>query len=106
MAAGTSLPEVATTLAAVARNGRAVGVGNILGSDIFNLLGVLGLAGILERMELEPTAHPSLVALAGMTIVTLIFLRSGWRLSRVQGAVLIAVGGMRWLLDILAPASA
>jgi cation:H+ antiporter len=101
VAAGTSLPEVATTLAGVARKHYAVGFGNVIGSDIFNLLGVLGLAGILERMELEPSVRGSLLALAGMTILTLILMRSGWRLSRSEGLVLIVVGAVRWLLDIL-----
>jgi cation:H+ antiporter len=62
---------------------------------------VLGLAGILERMELEPSVQGSLLALAGMTILTLILMRSGWRLSRSEGLVLIVVGAVRWLLDIL-----
>lgn len=101
VAAGTSLPEVATTLAGVARNHYAVGIGNVIGSDIFNLLGVLGLAGILETMELEPSAQGSLLALAGMTILTLVLMRSGWRLSRPEGLVLISVGALRWLLDVL-----
>jgi len=100
VAAGTSLPEVATTLAGVARNHYAVGFGNVIGSDIFNLLGVLGLAGILERMELAPSAQGSLMALAGMTILTLVLMRSGWRLTRTEGRLRIAVAALRWFLDI------
>lgn len=101
IAAGTSLPEVATTLAGILRKHHAVGIGNLIGSDIFNLLGVLGLAGILQRIELQPPAVGSLLALAGMTVLTLAFLRSGWRLTRPEGLVLIAFGALRWLMDIL-----
>jgi len=100
VAAGTSLPEVATTLAGVARRHYAVGFGNVIGSDIFNQLGVLGLAGILERMEVAPAARGSLLGLAGMTILALILMRSGWRLSRPEGLVLVAVAALRWVLDI------
>jgi len=100
IAAGTSLPEFATTLAGILRKHHAVGFGNIIGSDIFNLLGVLGLAGVLERMELQPSAQGSLLALAAMTILTLIMMRSGWRLTRMEGLVLIVVGALRWFLDI------
>ena len=100
-AAGTSLPEVATTLAGGLRKHHAIGFGNIIGSDIFNLLGVLGLAGVLERMELQPSAQGSLLALAAMTILTLAMMRTGWRLTRLEGLVLIAVGALRWVLDIV-----
>jgi cation:H+ antiporter len=101
IAAGTSLPEVSTTLAGVLRKHHAIGFGNVIGSDIFNLLGVLGLAGVLERMELQPAAQGSLMALSAMTILTLVLMRSGWRLTRLEGFVLVAVGALRWFLDIL-----
>ena len=101
IAAGTSLPEVATTLAGVLRKHHAIGFGNIIGSDIFNLLGVLGLAGVLERMELQPSAQGSLLALSAMAILTLVMLRTGWRLTRLEGLVLVVVGALRWFLDIV-----
>lgn len=100
IAAGTSLPEVATTLAGIARGHLSLGVGNILGSDIFNLLGVLGVAGILETMELQPAALGSLMALSAMTVLTLVLLRTGWQLTRWEGLLLISVGILRWGLDI------
>jgi cation:H+ antiporter len=100
VAAGTSLPEVATTLAGVIRKHHSVGIGNIIGSDLFNLLGVLGLAGILETMEVIPSARGSLLALAGMTVLTLLLMRSGWRLSRAEGLLLVAIGVLRWSLDV------
>lgn len=101
IAAGTSLPEVVTTLAGILRGHYSVGIGNILGSDIFNLLGVLGVAGILSDIELQATARGSLLALLGMTVLTLIFLRTGWKLTRKEGLVLILVGALRWSLDFL-----
>jgi cation:H+ antiporter len=100
VAAGTSLPEVATTLTGVIRKHHAVGIGNIIGSDLFNLLGVLGLAGILETMEINPSARGSLLALGGMTVLTLLLMRSGWRLKRAEGLVLAAIGFLRWFLDV------
>ena len=104
VAAGTSLPEMATMLAGVLRKHHAVGLGNLIGSDIFNILGVLGLAGILEQMTLGPAARGSLLALLGMTVITLIFMRSGWRLSRWEGFALVALAAFRWYLDVV-PAS-
>jgi len=100
VAAGTSLPEVATTVAGVVRNHYDVGFGNVIGSDIFNLLGVLGLAGVLERMHLQASAQSSLMALSAMAILTLIMMRSGWRLTRLEGVLLIIFGALRWFMDI------
>ncbi len=102
VAAGTSVPELATTLAAAVRGQMAIGAGNVIGSDIFNMLGVLGLAGVVQPMSLDPAARPSLLALSGMVIVVLVMMRSGWRVSRVEGATLLVLATLRWVLDFAA----
>jgi len=99
VAAGTSVPELATTLAGVARGHMGISAGNVIGSDIFNVLGVLGLAGILHPMDLDPAARASLLALSGMVLVVFIMMRTGWRVSRVEGAALICLAALRWFLD-------
>jgi cation:H+ antiporter len=52
IAAGTSLPEVATSVMATLRGERDIAVGNVIGSNIFNILGILGLSGIVARPPL------------------------------------------------------
>ena len=99
VAAGTSVPELATTLAGVARGRMAMAAGNVIGSDLFNILGVLGVAGTLQPMELAPSARGSLLALSGMAMVVLIFVRTGWRLSRMEGLILVLMGLLRWTYD-------
>lgn len=99
VAAGTSVPELATTLAGVARGHMGISAGNVIGSDIFNVLGVLGLAGILHPMALEPAARASLLALSGMVIVVFFMMRTGWRVSRAEGAALVCLAALRWFLD-------
>jgi len=99
VAAGTSLPEMATTLVGLARRHHAVGVGNLIGSDLFNLLGVLGVAGLIQSMELSTGARGSLLALTGMSVLVLLFLRSGWRITRWEGLALVTLGALRWILD-------
>ena len=100
VAAGTSVPEMATTLAGVVRGHTAISAGNVIGSDIFNVLGVLGLAGMLHPMALEPAARASLLALAGMVLVVFLMMRSGWRVSRLEGMTLVALAAVRWALDV------
>lgn len=99
VAAGTSVPELATTLAGVVRGQMAISAGNVIGSDIFNVLGVLGLAGILQPMSLDPAARASLLALTGMVVVVLVMMRSGWRVSRMEGVTLLSLAVLRWALD-------
>jgi len=99
VAAGTSLPEFTTSLVAALRGHHGLGLGNILGSDIFNVLGVLGLTALIQPVTIRPEASGSILALVGMALLTLVFMRSGWRLSRWEGAVLIALGVARWVFD-------
>lgn len=99
VAAGTSVPELATTIAGVARGHMAISAGNVIGSDIFNMLGVLGVAGMLRPMTLDPAARASLLALTGMVIVVLVMMRSGWRVSRAEGMALVTLAALRWVLD-------
>ncbi|MBL8733029.1 MAG: calcium/sodium antiporter [Planctomycetes bacterium] len=61
VAAGTSLPELATSVMAAAKGERDIAVGNVVGSNVFNILGVLGLSGIMAPYGL--TVLPSMVTL-------------------------------------------
>lgn len=100
VAAGTSVPELATTIAGVARGHTAISAGNVIGSDIFNVLGVLGVAGILHPMALDPAARASLAALTAMVFVVMVMMRSGWRVSRAEGVTLVMIAALRWVLDL------
>jgi cation:H+ antiporter len=100
VAAGTSVPELATTIAGVARGHMAISAGNVIGSDIFNVLGVLGVAGIVHPMALDPAARASLLALTAMVVVVMVMMRSGWRVSRLEGATLVMLAALRWVLDL------
>lgn len=99
VAAGTSVPELATTLASVVRGHMAIGAGNVIGSDIFNVLGVLGVTGMLQPMSLDPAARASLLALTGMVLVVMVMMRSGWRIARWEGVTLLGLAVLRWAMD-------
>ncbi|MFH1842351.1 MAG: calcium/sodium antiporter [bacterium] len=104
VAAGTSAPELATSLTGVIKGRYALSAGNVIGSDIFNLLGVLGLAGMLHPVEIDSMARTSLAALCGMVFLVLFFMRTGWRVSRLEGLALVVIAISRWGLDFLARA--
>ncbi len=103
IAAGTSMPELATSLAAVLKRQHAMGIGSLVGSDLFNILGVLGVAGLLHPVTVDAAARSSLAAMLGMVLLVLVFLRTGWRLSRLEGLALISVASLRWWLDLSTP---
>ncbi len=99
VAAGTSAPELVTSLIAVLRGHYGISAGNLIGSDIFNLLGVLGLAAVLQPMNIDPGAYTSLYVLSGMVILAVVLMRTGWKLSRWEGALLLIINIVRWIMD-------
>ncbi|PKL16598.1 MAG: conjugal transfer protein TraR [Spirochaetae bacterium HGW-Spirochaetae-5] len=101
VAAGTSAPEMATSIAAVLKGKHGMSAGNLIGSDIFNILGVLGLAGAITPMQINPSAYGSLLMLCGMVILVVMFLRTGWKISRTEGLILLFIGIARWVLDFM-----
>jgi cation:H+ antiporter len=90
VAVGTSLPELATALVAAARSEADIAVGNVIGSNIFNVAGILGTTAILE-----PIAIPASVLSGELPVVILMslllfpVLRSGWRIRRWEGVILL-----------------
>lgn len=94
VAVGTSLPELATTLAAVRRGQPEVILGGVLGSNLFNLLGVVGVAALIKPIPVpQEILHLDLWLMALVTVVTLLLLRTGWRLDRREGSAMLAAYG-------------
>lgn len=92
VAAGTSLPEVATSILAAFRGERDIAVGNVVGSNIFNILAVLGLTGIVSP-EGIPVAHsiltfdfPVMVAVAFACLPVFV---NGLKIQRWEGGVFV-----------------
>ncbi len=101
IAAGTSMPEIATSIIAAIRGHNGISVGNLIGSDIFNVLGALGIAAFIRELPIEMSARPSLLIYPVMVGIALLFLRTDWRLSRKEGIVLVLFGLARWTYSLL-----
>ena len=90
VAIGTSMPELVTSIIAVRKGEGAVALGNVLGSNIFNILGVLGITVLVQ-----PMAVPSEIAvldiwvMCASTLVLIAFARSGWTISRREGGTFV-----------------
>jgi cation:H+ antiporter len=91
VAVGTSLPELATTVVAAVRGEATIGYGNVVGSNIFNLLGIFGAATLVGTMQvpLQLVYIDGLVMLAA-TAMMFRFLLSHARLSRIEAAIMLA----------------
>ncbi len=99
VAAGTSTPELATSLVAVIKGKHGLSAGNLIGSDLFNLLGVLGLAAVLRPMQIDPGAYEEIILMAGLIMLVVIMMRSGWKISRTEGIILVLVNIIRWYMN-------
>ena len=99
VAAGTSSPEFATSVAAALKGRHGIAIGNLIGSDLFNLLGVLGLAGILNPTMISEDIFSSVFLLVIMVGLTLLLIRTNWRLSRAEGTILVTINLIRWYFD-------
>jgi len=101
VAAGTSVPELATSVTALMKKHHSISAGNLIGSNIFNTLGVLGISGTLRPLAVDPSAISSVAVLVALTGAVVVFMRSRWRVSRVEGAILMAMGAAFWLYDLI-----
>ena len=103
VAIGTSLPEIATSVLAAYRGERDVAVGNVVGSNLFNLMFVLGLTAVLPPagVTVSPAAFVfDLPVMVASAVVLLPILFTGGRISRREGALLLGyfVAYMAYLL--------
>lgn len=92
LAVGTSLPELMVSISSIRRGFGNLLVGNILGSNIFNLTLVGGASAITMPLSIEAsTLFLTLPFMVLMTILTLVFIRTGWRIKRVEGVGLFVL---------------
>ncbi|MDZ7692279.1 MAG: calcium/sodium antiporter [Balneolaceae bacterium] len=92
VAAGTSLPEVVTSLIAAIRGERDIAVGNVVGSNIFNIMGVLGIAGIIAPAGIEVSEaiyHFDMPIMIAVAFACLPIFFTGGTINRWEGALLI-----------------
>ena len=91
VAIGTSLPELVTAVAAARRGEPELVLGNVRGSNIFNALPVAGIAAMLTSTELDPAFGLGVAAMVGSCLLASVFLLTGRRLGRREGATLLAL---------------
>ncbi|MCC1494016.1 calcium/sodium antiporter [Cognatishimia sp. F0-27] len=90
VAVGTSMPELVTSIIAVRKGQGDVALGNVIGSNIFNVLGILGLTALVQPMAVpDEIADFDIWVLVAVTCVLLVFARTRWTVSRREGVAFL-----------------
>jgi len=90
VAIGTSLPEIVSSIMAARRGHGEMAIGNIFGSNIFNILMVLGITSIIHPLNITEPIHPDLLMATGLTCLLFILtLRGKHSLGKISGVILL-----------------
>lgn len=101
VAGGTSLPELATSVVAARKGQSAIAIGNVIGSNVFNILMILGLTATISPMQIQGITMVDFSLMFGSVVLVWLFSRTKYTVERWEGALL--VGGylvyLGWLLS-------
>ena len=101
VAVGTSLPELVTSIIAALRGQGDIAVGNVLGSNMFNVLGILGVTAVVLPVHVGGITTPTLWIMVGTAAAVALMAVTGRRISRWEGGALVAayVAYVLWLFS-------
>jgi cation:H+ antiporter len=89
VAIGTSLPELATSLVAAIKKEADIAVGNVVGSNIFNILGILGISAAVTPLSSAGITGIDLGVMAAFALGLWILSRTGYRITRIEGSIMV-----------------
>lgn len=100
VAAGTSLPELATSVVAALKKNPDIAIGNIVGSNLFNILAIAGTSSIIHPIVAKNVNYIDLLVMLVLTLLLLPLAKSGQKISRAEGWVLLIIYlcYLAWLL--------
>ena len=91
VALGTSLPELVTSVVAAKKGESDLALGNVIGSNIFNIVFILGFSAIISPMAVNVTAIYDIAILIGISVVAWIFAKTKKTVSRGEGAIMLGM---------------
>lgn len=89
VAAGTSMPELATSIVAAYKRKTDIAIGNIVGSSLFNILAIAGSCSLVHPIEAKNVNYIDLLVMLAISVLLLPLVKSGQKISRTEGFVLI-----------------
>ena len=91
VAIGTSLPEFVTSIVAIKKGETEIAIGNVIGSNIFNILLVLGLATFISPITISTLALIDIIFMLCITIVLYLFMKKDYSLVKKHGIILVGI---------------
>ena len=91
VAGGTSLPELATSVVSARKGNSGIAIGNVLGSNVFNILAILGVTGVITPMHLQGITMLDLSMMVFSTLLVWLFSFTKYKIARWEGIVLTIV---------------
>lgn len=91
VAVGTSLPELVTSVIASLKKNSEIAVGNVVGSNIFNVFFILGASAVIAPLKIEASIFIDLIINIGLSVMLLFFAKSHHKINRTEGIVLMAI---------------
>lgn len=104
VSAGTSMPELATSVVAAIKKNPEIAIGNIVGSNLFNVLAIAGISAAVHPIHAMNVNYIDLLVMLGISILLLPLVKSGQKITRAEGLVLVIfyILYLLWLLrDII-----
>lgn len=101
VAIGTSMPELVTSIIAVRKGQGEVALGNVLGSNIFNILAILGITALVQPMTVpQEIIRLDIWVMCAATALLVFVARTGWRIGRLEAGLMLIcyIGYLGWLL--------
>lgn len=100
VAVGTSLPEFVTSVIATMRGYGDIAIGNVVGSNIFNILGILGVTALVQPLDMGAISWFDVGTMIALAALVTVFITTQGRLSRIEGGILftIYVAYAAWLV--------
>jgi cation:H+ antiporter len=89
VAIGTSLPELITSVGAARKKHADLSIGNIIGSNIFNILGVLGISSLIMSIKINPAIFTDYAIMIGFSLVLIPVIKSGFIITKKEGYILV-----------------
>ena len=97
VAFGTSVPEFATSLMAVIKKRNSLSLGNLIGSNIFNVVFILGVAGTITPLTIDLGARLDILFMIIITVIVYVLAMTARTITRLEGAILFVLGLAVWV---------
>lgn len=102
VAGGTSLPELATSMVSAKKGNSDIAIGNVIGSNVFNILMIIGVTGLVKPMHIKGITSLDLIVMLASMLLLWFFCRTTYKVKRWEGAVLAIsyIAYLAWLIAL------